>query len=159
MHANIVIGLLLVAVFAHAALSLRLMRLGARMGRVEAKELELLRTIAAVQEIGALRGAVTVREIAVPQSHKGEIEPKAEEDPEEQRATLATAAPTHDAEPGEDNEVTTVFDSEALCHALRSTPWLGPESEAAEPARHKRSAMFITAFHHPPEKEGTPWPH
>lgn len=157
MHANIVIGLLLVAVFAHAALSLRLMRLGARMGRVEAKELELLRTIAAVQEIGALRGAVTVREIAVPQSFKPE--PKAEEDPEEQRATLATAAPTHDAEPGEDNEVTTVFDSEALCHALQSTPWLGADPEEEEPARHKRSAMFITAFHHPPEKEGTPWPH
>ena len=156
MHANIVIGLLLVAVFAHAALSLRLMRLGARMGRVEAKELELLRTIAAVQEIGALRGAVTVREIAVPQSFKPELE--AEEDPEEQRATLATAAPTHDAEPGEDNEVTTVFDSEALCHALQSTPWLGPGSEAAEPARQERSAMFVTAFHHPPEKEGTPWP-
>ena len=157
MHANIVIGLLLVAVFAHAALSLRLMRLGARMGRVEAKELELLRTIAAVQEIGALRGAVTVREIAVPQSFKPE--PKAEEDPEEQRATLATAAPTHDAEPGEDNEVTTVFDSEALCHALQSTPWLGADPEEEEPARHERSAMFITAFHHPPEKEGTPWPH
>lgn len=157
MHANIVIGLLLVAVFAHAALSLRLMRLGTRMGRVEAKELELLRTIAAVQEIGALRGAVTVREIAVPQSFKPE--PKAEEDPEEQRATLATAAPTHDAEPGEDNEVTTVFDSEALCHALQSTPWLGADPEEEEPARHERSAMFITAFHHPPEKEGTPWPH
>ena len=156
MHANIVIGLLLVAVFAHAALSLRLMRLGARMGRVEAKELELLRTIAAVQEIGALRGAVTVREIAVPQSFKPELE--AEEDPEEQRATLATAAPTHDAEPGEDNEVTTVFDSEALCHALQSTPWLGADPEEEEPARHKRSAMFVTAFHHPPEKEGTPWP-
>ena len=157
MHANIVIGLLLVAVFAHAALSLRLMRLGARMGRVEAKELELLRTIAAVQEIGALRGAVTVREIAVPQSFKPE--PKAEEDPEEQRATLATAAPTHDAEPGEDNEVTTVFDSEALCHALQSTPWLGADPEEEEPARHKRSAMLVTAFHHPPKKEGTPWPH
>ena len=61
MHANIVIGLLLVAVFSHAALSLRLMRLGTRVGRVEAKELELLRTIAAAQEIGALRGAVTVK--------------------------------------------------------------------------------------------------
>ncbi|MFS8071192.1 MAG: hypothetical protein ACMG6S_32895 [Byssovorax sp.] len=142
--------------FAHAALSLRLMRLGARVGRVEAKELELLRSIAAVQEIGALRGAVTVREIAVSQSFKPE--PKAEEDPEEQRATLATAAPTHDAEPGEDNEVTTVFDSEALCHALRSTPWLGVDPEEEEPARQERSAMLVTAFHHPPEKEGTPWP-
>lgn len=179
MHANVVVGLLLIALVAQAALSLRLMRLRSRVERVEAKELELMRSIAAVegwagQEIGGLAGAVTVREAALPLAIKpgpnaeaeAEAEAESKQDLEEQRATLATPAPVEvlqrlhegDNEPDEDNEATTVFDSEALCHALRSTPWLGPASEEEQPARAERSAMFVKAFQHPPEKEGTPWP-
>ena len=174
MHANIVVGLLLVALVAQAALSMRLVRLRARMARLEGKELELFRSILAVRrwvatEIGALQGAVTVREPSLPLPVKREAKPEAEaeQDPEEQRATIETPVPIEvlqglqdgEEKAGEDNDATTVFDPEALRHALRPPPLLcaEEEEEEKEPLGQERSGMVVTAFHSP-EKEGTPWP-
>lgn len=63
MHANVVIGLLMLTLVAQAALSLRLVRLRARVGRLEGKEIELFQSITEVrgwagQEARAVQGEI-----------------------------------------------------------------------------------------------------
>ena len=173
MQANIVVGLLMVALFAQAVLSLRLQRLRGRVEIAESKGRELARSVSsvrawAVQEIEAMQdqaaqGQVTLREpmggappgLTPPPVPAPTLAPPP--DPEEQRTTLVTPAPkevpqTLLQESGEagDEEATTVFDPEALRHALRPPPQLGPDEETP----HGERPTFVTMFP-PPEKEGS----
>lgn len=150
MQANVIVGLLMVMLFAQAALSLRLMHLHARMARLEGKELELFRSITevrrwAAQKTRAFRGEVTLAGVddsatSIRACREKELAPVLEKP--------ANAEEADDAE-------TTFFNPELLRAELHQPARLSSEEEEETPPQGEREVTLVTVFQHP-EKEGSP---
>lgn len=152
-HANVVVGLLMLTLVAQAALSLRLVRLRARMARLEGRESELFHSLTEVrgwavqetpggrEEVLHFRGEDSAA--AVRTRREKELAPDVEK--------------VAEAEGADDDAATTVFDA-ALLHAeLQRSSQLRGEEEEEEVERTPEGeceVTLVTAVEHG-EKEGT----
>jgi hypothetical protein len=188
----LIVVVLLLLLVAHATLTTRVARIRSRVGRLEREHGELSRTVAAVQgwaeqQLRAVRSEFTVARVNA--SAERVLERRAEkrvasaaplsaaeseEDPEENRDTIATP-PTALSMPkpdDEEGEATTFFTPDPPLYALRSAlmrppaplahpgsedaaedaahPHLGPDE--ATPPRQGRTAILVAAY--PVSEEG-----
>ncbi len=177
-----------------AALSREIMRLRARGRRIDRDVVELSRTLATVQgwtaqELRTVRGELNVARVndsaAEVMARRAEARearaastaqhPELEDDPEEQRDTVAMPAPGTPTAPPDDEDATSIFDREPPLYSSRHLtmrppapreplahpdligcediddepdhPYLAPDETT--PPRRGRAALLVPAFRGP----------
>ena len=152
MHANVVIGLLMLTLVAQAAHVLRMARFRARLTRLEGKELELFQSITEVRgwvRQEARSGQGEVRCSRVPDSAAS-----ARTRREKELAPILEKLAEAEVAAGDD-AATTVFDSVRFQAELHRTSRRGAEEERDETTPVGECEVTLVTVVEPGEKEET----